>query len=273
MSEELTKEDAYKILELDPSTPRRRVKLRYENLMRDAKFNNSVDTILITEAFDIIMEVEWAGYDPSVYSEKGLNKKKISNFIYHYKWMVLSVTVISIILLITTLLYIFDYKDPDYWITIVGGSGISNADLAFDHYTELLGVDDVQLDVFTVGEYSDGEIGVAGMEWVIKDMASGDSDIYLLSSEFSKFLSYEGAVHDLTPLLEKAGVPLNDENIVWWYNEDGNEIASAYRFGTSEILTECVSGFMPDCFIIPFRAEITELTEVMIGDLIHNIDN
>ncbi len=270
MSEKLTKEVAYKILKLDPSTPRRRVKLRYENLMRDAKFNSSVDTVKITNAFDMIMDVKWTAYDPSVYSVKGLNKKKISNFIYYYKWHVLSISAIFLILLTTTLLVIFGNPNPDYSITILGGSVLERPNAASEHYTELLDVDHVLLSVFTVGEFSDGAVGAAGMQSLTFDMASGDSDIYLLSSEFAKFLSYEGAAKDLTPLLEKAGIPLTDENIIWWYNEDGDDIAAAYRFGTSKILTDCFSGYQPDCFLIPFRSDFTELTDVMIDDLLSN---
>ena len=264
----MTKEQAFKIIELDRTVSKDKIKARYENLMRDAKFNKSVDTELITEAYDIIMDVEWTGYDPSVYSVKGINKKKIINFIYYYKWHVLSISLIALILLTTTLLVIFGNPTPDYSITILGGTVLERPNAASDHYTELLDVDHVQLSIFTVGEFADGQVGLTGMNSLRFDLASGDSDIYLLSDDFAKFLSYEGAAKDLTPLLEKAGVPLTDENIIWWYNEDGEDIAAAYRYGSSDIISQCFSGFIPDCFLIPFRADFTELTDVMINDLI-----
>lgn len=272
MSEHMTKQEAFNILNLSPSTPRAKVKLRYENLMRDAKFNDAVSTELITKAYDVITDVEWTSYDPGVYSEKGLNKKKIINFFYHYKWTVIIVFTAVFILITSIILFIADYSKPDYYLTIVGGSVIHKPDLADEHFSEILGVDEVQLDVFTVGAFADGEIGASGMMWLLNDLTGGDSSLYLLSSEFAKFLSYEGAATDLTPLLNKLGIPLTDERIIWWYNEDGHDIAAGFRFGNYPDMDNFVSGYKPDCFSIPFRVKITKQTEILVTELINNTE-
>ncbi len=86
MGENMTREKAFEIFQLDPSTPTAKIKLKYENFMRRAKFDDSLDEVLITKAFDTIMGIDWGNFeaDPA-YSEKGLNKKKIENFFYHNK--------------------------------------------------------------------------------------------------------------------------------------------------------------------------------------------
>ena len=45
--------------------------------MRRAKFDDTVDEELVTNAFDTLMGIHWGNFEPDpVYLEKGINKKK-----------------------------------------------------------------------------------------------------------------------------------------------------------------------------------------------------
>jgi hypothetical protein len=100
------------------------------------------------------------------------------------------------------------------------------------------------------------------------DLQGGESDLFIVVPEYAKFLSYDGALTDLTPYLAELGISPDDENILYWYDEDGDQIAAGYRFGNKSIFNDGMNGLVPEYFAIPYRAEFTENTKTVILDLI-----
>jgi len=270
MIENMSKEKAFEILQLDPSTPTDKIKQKYENFMRRAKFDDSIDEELITKAYDAIMGINWGNFEPDpAYSEKGLNKKKVENFFYHNKRAMIYGIAVAV-LIIGTLVMIFAGKVRyNYQISVLGQVTISDQEMMAEYYEGLLDEKNVLIDYYIVGNTTDGDLDENFMYKLMGDLSSGDSDLFIVVPEYAKFLSYDGALTDLTPYLADFGISPDDENIVYWYNEDGEEIAAAYRFGNKSIFNDGMNGLVPEYFAIPHRAEYTENTIAVINDLLN----
>lgn len=266
----MTKEKAYEILELDPSTSTDKLKQKYENFMRRAKFDDSLDEALITKAYDTIMGIHWGNFEPDpAYTEKGLNKKKIENFFYHNKRALVYGIAVTV-LLVGILLMIFVGKVRyDYKLSVLGQVTISDQELMADYYEALLEEKNVLVDYYIVGNSTDGDLDENFTFKLIGDLQGGESDLFIIVPEYAKFLSYDGALMDLTPYLSDFGILPDDENILYWYGEDGSQIAAAYRFGNKSILNEGMNGLVPEYFAIPHRAAYSENTMKIISDLLN----
>ena len=264
----MTKEQAFKILGLEPTASKNRIKLKYANCTRRAKFDTSYDIEAATKAFDTIMGYTFGNFEPDeAYNQKGINKKKIESFFYLYRrsLAMLLFSVIAVGLFFA--LWLGDIAHYDYILTVIGRVEITDRDFLSDYYTEMLGIDEVLTDRFAVGPFSDGSITEVGIFKLYQDMASGDSDIYIVSDDFAKFLSSEGAVKDLSVYFDQFGISPDDKNILWWYGEKGEDIAAAYRFGNSNTLNMGYGGEIPEYFCIPFRVEVDDMTAMVVADL------
>ena len=153
---------------------------------------------------------------------------------------------------------------------MIGPSVIKNQEAIHDYFEELLGVEEVLCSTYTIGDFSDNEVSLAGYWWLYQDLAGGDSNIFILPAALAKMLSSEGAVKDLTPYLEKLGISETNPDIVWWEDEYGNNIAAAYYFNESEILNQSYAGEIPDCFSIPFRMEVDEMSIMVMKNFVEN---
>jgi len=82
----MTKEQAYKILEIDQTASKEDIKRKYENLLRLAKFDEEYDAKALIEANDTLMGYSFGQIknEQDIY-KKGINKKKIENFLYYHK--------------------------------------------------------------------------------------------------------------------------------------------------------------------------------------------
>ncbi len=270
MDEKMTKEKAYEILQLDPSESLDKVKAKYENYMRRAKFDDAFDDVLITKAYDTIMGIDWGNFKPDpAYSEKGLNKKKVENFFYHNTRRLIYGTVVFVLIVATLLMFILGKVRYDYKISILGQLTISDQEMMAVYYEELIDEKEVLIDYYIVGNSKDGSISESFLYKLTGDLQGGESDLFIIVPEFAKFLSYEGALTDLSPYLAEFGISPDDENILYWYKEGGDEIAVAYRFGNKSIFNKGMSGLVPEYFAIPHRAEYSEQTETIILDLIN----
>ncbi len=270
MEDKMTREKAYEILGLEPDAPLDRVKIKYENYMRRAKFDETFDEETITRAYDTIMGIDWGNFEPDeAYTKKGINKKKIENFFYHYKRGGLYLLGVTVVIVSVILLIVVGRTSYDYTITLIGSLNIKDQEVMTTYYEELLDVEDVLVDYIMINANSaDGSLTEEGMYRLMGDLQGGESDLYIVSAEFAKFLSYDGALRDLTPHFSQIGIQREDENILYWYREGTGEIAAAYKFGNKSIFTKGITGRVPEYFCIPHRAEFTEMTEIVIKDLI-----
>jgi len=269
MTENMTREKAFEILQLDSSTPTEKIKLKYENFMRRAKFDDSLDEVLITKAFDTIMGIDWGNFeaDPA-YSEKGLNKKKIENFFYHNKRSMIYGIAVFVLIATTILMFVTGKVRYDYKISVLGQVTISDQELIAEYYEDLLGKKNVLIDYYIVGNSTDASMDEGFMYKLLGDLQGGESDLFIIVPEYAKFLSYDGALTDLAPYLSDLRILKDDTNLLYWYEEDGGEMAAAYRFGNTSIFNQGMTGLVPEYFAIPHNAEYSEETKIVIMDLI-----
>lgn len=268
MSDNMTREKAFEVLQLDPSTPTDKIKQKYENFMRRAKFDETLDEELITKAFDTIMGIHWGNFEvDAAYTDKGINKKKIENFFYQYK-RGLIYSIALFVLIAGTLLMIFVGKVRyEYKISVLGQVVISDQLKMAEYYENLLGKKHVLIDYYIVGG-SGSELDEGFMTKLMGDLQGGESDLFIIGAEYAKFLSYDGALMDLTPFFSDFGIIPGDENLLYWYEENGGEIAAAYRFGNKSIFNSGMNGLVPEYFAIPHHAEYSDETKIVVQDLI-----
>lgn len=270
MSDNMTREKAFEILQLDPSTPTEQIKQKYENFMRRAKFDETFDEQIITQAYDTLMGIHWGNFktDP-VYTEKGINKKKIENFFYHNKRNLVYGLIAAVLVFSTISMILFGGQRYDYKISIIGQVTLADQEMMAQYYEELLGKKNVLIDYYIVGDGGDGTMDEGFMIKLMGDLQGGESDLFIVGDEYAKFLSYEGALMDITPFLSEIGIISDDENLLNWYDEDGKLIAAAYRFGNKSIFNSGMSGLVPEYFAIPHHAEFSDETRIVVQDLIN----
>lgn len=269
MIDDMTREKAFEILQLDPSVPTEKIKQKYENFMRRAKFDESLDEELITKAYDTIMGINWGNFeaDPA-YSEKGINKKKIDNFFYHNKRGLMYGLVVFILIAATILMIITGKVRYDYKISVLGQVTLSDQQKIAEYYEELLGKKNVLIDYYIVADSADASLSEGTMYKLMGDLQGGESDLFIVVPEYAKFLSYDGALTDLAPYLADLGILSDDIDLLYWYEESGGEMAAAYRFGNSSIFNQGMNGLVPEYLAIPHHAEYSEETKIVILDLI-----
>lgn len=270
MADKLTREEAFEILGLEPDAPLDKVKKKYENYMRRAKFDDSFDEDRITKAYDAIMGINWGNFEPDeAYTRKGINKKKIENFFYHYKRSAIYLLVVIVVVVSVVLLIVLGRTNYDFTITLIGGLNIKDQEVMNEYYEELLGVDEVIVDyIFMQPGSADAGLSEESMLKLMGSLLGNDSDMFIVDADFAKFLSYEGALKDFTPHLELMEIQKDDPDLLYWYDGANGEIAAAYRFGEKSIFTEGVTGRVPAYVCVPHRAEVNEMTIAVIKDLI-----
>ena len=269
MTDNMTKEKAFEILQLDPDTSKDKVKQKYENFMRRAKFDKSFDEELITKAFDTIMGIQWGNFEPDpAYSEKGLNKKKIENFFYQYKRGLAYGSAVFVLVAVVIILIITGTTRYDYKISVLGAVTIKDQEVMAEYYEELLGKKNVLIDYYIVSGGSDASMDENFMYKLMGDLQGGESDLFIVGAEYAKFLSYDGALTDLEPYLSDFGISSSDERVLYWYEEDGTEMAAALRFGDISIFNEGINGLVPSYIVIPHHAKYSEETTTVILDLL-----
>lgn len=267
----MTKEQAYEILGLDNSATDKIIKHKYANCARRAKFDSSFDFDSITEAVDTLLGYSWASFErDSRYEQKGINLKKIERFFYlHTRAFIYSI-VIFLVILSTIIIFFLTKVNSDFSLTVIGAAVIKNQEEIQEYYEELLDVDEVLCSTYVVGDFADQELSRNGYWWIYQDLAGGDSNIFILDADMVKMLASEGAVKDLRPYLERLGISESNPNIIWWLDEYGHNIAAAYYFNDSDILNNNYMGEMPNCFCIPFRVDVNDMSFKVMDDFIKN---
>ena len=81
----------YEILGIKPDASKEEIKKRYDLLMRRSIHDESFDIDTVTKAYDRIMAekmVDHFNADAELLEQKGLNKKKLKNFIFQRKILI-----------------------------------------------------------------------------------------------------------------------------------------------------------------------------------------
>lgn len=270
MENKMTKEQAYEILQLDSSATTEQIKRKYENFMRRAKFDESFDEELVTKAYDTLMGYQWGNFEPDpVYLEKGINKKKIENFFYHYKRSLVYGIAVAAVVITVLAMILFGKVRYDYTIVMIGSLNIRDQEVMAEYYEELLDVDNVLVDYILIqAESADGSLTEEGMNKLFGYFQSGEADLFVVTEEIAKFLSYEGALNDLGQYLPQLGLADDDERVLYWYQEGEEEIAAAIQFGSNSIFTEGINGKAPEFVSLSETGELTESTKIVILDLL-----
>ncbi len=102
------KPEDYEKLNLETGASLKAVQHRYDMLMKRSLHDASVDTEGITEAYDRIIsenKIDYFNGDAQLLVQKGLNGKKVRNFLFQYKlrigfiiWILICVLIILYIL-------------------------------------------------------------------------------------------------------------------------------------------------------------------------------
>lgn len=270
MENKMTKEEAFEILQLDQSATTEQIKKKYENFMRRAKFDDSFDEEIVTKAYDTLMGYHWGNFEPDpVYLEKGINKKKIENFFYHYKRSLAYGIAVAAVVITVLAMIIFGKVRYDYTIVMVGSLNIKDQEIMAEYYEDLLDLDNVLVDyVLIQADGADGALTEEGMNKLFGYFQSGEADLFIVTEEMAKFLSYEGALNDLGQYLPELGLMADDERVLYWYKENDDEIVAAIHFGSNSIFTEGINGKAPEFVSLSEMSELTENTKIVIMDLL-----
>ncbi len=266
----MTKEQAFEILQLDSTATSEQIKKKYENFMRRAKFDDSFDEDQVTKAYDTLMGIHWGNFQPDpVYTEKGINKKKIENFFYHYKRSLVYGIAVAAVVITVLAMIIFGKVRYDYTIVMIGSLNIRDQEIMSTYYEELLDLDKVLVDyVLMQADSADGSLSEESMNKLFGYFQAGEADVVILTEDMAKFLSYEGALNNLEQYLPELGLNTDDERILYWYKEGDSDIAASIHFGTNSIFSEGINGQAPEFVSLPESSKLTDSTKTLILDLL-----
>lgn len=256
----MTKERALEILELEKDSSKEEIKKKYENFMRLTKFDKSYDEKLITEAFDFLMGYGWGDIkDEADYYKKGLNKKKIENFFYHYSRHLLY-GFIAVAVFGALAISIFSRQPkPDAGVLLVGNTFVSDQIAIEDMIESKTGIGFVRVIPAPISLTGDGEVNSANMYVLATTLQGGDGDIIFSDRKALEFLASEDALLDLSSQFDKLGIDKNDERIIWLKNDIyDTTIAAGIYLGDFTDFNEYVSA---------------PLTYISIPDYTRNTEN
>ncbi len=107
----------YSILNLEPGADMEEVQHRYDMLMKRSLRDDSIDVEAITKAYEAIIAkntVDYFNPDAELLDQKGLNKKKVRNYIYQNKLKLGILTWILIALLLLAYILIFQPRNISF---------------------------------------------------------------------------------------------------------------------------------------------------------------
>lgn len=265
----MTKQRAYEILELEQGSTKDQVKKKYENFMRLTKFDKSYDEKLLTKAFDLLMGVNWGDIENEQdYYEKGLNKKKIENFFYHYKrHMIFG----GIALITFSLIFISIFSrnpKPDVGILIIGNALVDEIVPIEDYFENTYEIDFVRVIPINIGYSASGEFGEANMYKLATTLQGGEGDLIFTDEDSLKFLANDGALEDLSVHFDELGINETDTRIAWEVDYYGKRIAAGIILDVSEDLKDYIIGENLIYLAIPDYTINTEQAYIIAKGLI-----
>jgi hypothetical protein len=196
--------------------------------------------------------------DPA-YTAKGLNKKKIDNFFYHYSRHLIYGT-IALIAFGAIFISIFSKQPkPDVGVMLLGNTYVSNQEQAEAFLSEKYNFEFVRVIGVTLTQSEDAEINNTNIYKLATVLQGGEADLIYADLSALEFLAPEDALEDLSKHFEELGLKSDDERIVWLKGMNGEEIAAGINLGEYTDLDEFLSG--------------DSLTYIAIADYTANTEN
>lgn len=265
----MTKERAYEILELKQGSSKTQIKKKYENFMRLTKFDKSYDEKLLTEAFDLLLNVSWGDIENEQdYYEKGLNKKKIENFFYHYKRHLIFG---GIALLTFSLIFISIFTNnpkPDMGVLMIGTAVVNDVVAIEDYFETTYEIEFVRVIPINIGSTESGEFGEANMYKLATTLQGGEGDLIFTDAKALTFLAKEDALEDLSVHFDELGIDKSDERITWEANYYGEQIAAGILLSEFNEFDDYISRGNLIYLAIPDYTTNTELAYVIARELV-----
>jgi len=239
----MTKEQAYDIFKLKETATKEQINKKYENFMRRAKFDKSVDDVLITKAYDTLLGYNWGEIDTeSQYYQKGLNKKKIENFFYHYTRHLIY-GAFALIVFSALLISIFSRQpQPDIGILVMGSTIVTDQIALEEQFEADYNFDFVQVINVPMSHSADGELTSSYMYKLATTLQGGEVEIIFSGIDELKFLTEEDACEDLSKHFEQLGITKDDDRIVWLRGFDGVLIAAGLELKDYDKLDKYCQG-------------------------------
>jgi len=227
----LDKKDALLILQINEEATKKQIEKRYEIILRQARFDKTIDTTIICEAYDCLTK----NYN---YEDKSIMKQKIENFWYYNSKLILFITgmlIFSVLGMVFISLYIKAHPKPDLTLFFVGDKLITSEEIKLikEYCKDTLGFEAVDVQTYIlVKEWAikPGEITIEKLSRIVKStsvgfvVANGNSILELLK---------EGVLADLTLHWNNLGIKKDDERIYKLYSHNGNEVPYTIKpYGT-----------------------------------------
>jgi len=239
----MTKEQAYKILELRQEASKEEIKKKYENFMRLVKFDNTYDEKKLTEAFDVLMDYSFGEIknEKDIY-KKGINKKKIENFFYYYKRHLIY-GFIALICFSTIFISLFSRQPkPDAGVLFTGNTYVSDPVSVEKYFQDTYGYDFIRVLSISMSISPDGGVNSANMFKFAGILQGGEADIIVTDNRTLNFLASDGALEDLKQYFELFGIKEDDKRIIWLEDFDKGIIAAAIKVDSFNTFREQMSG-------------------------------
>ncbi len=265
----MTKQRAYEILELEQGASKDHIKKKYENFMRLTKFDKSYDEKLLTEAFDLLMGVNWGDIENEQdYYEKGLNKKKIENFFYHYtRHLIFGGIALITFSIIFISIFIVNPK-PDVGVLMIGSAVVDDPIAIEDYFETTYEIEFVRVIPINIGYSASGEFGEANMYKLATTLQGGEGDLIFTDKSSLTFLANDGALEDLSVHFGELGINESDERIIWENDYYGKRIAAGILLVGFDDFESYISGYL-QYLAIPDYTINTEQAYIIAKGLIN----
>ncbi|MBN2852128.1 MAG: hypothetical protein JXQ23_05265 [Clostridia bacterium] len=267
----MTEERAYEILELDKDASKEEIKKKYENFMRLTKFDKSYDEKLITEAFDFLMGYSWGEVKGEAdYYAKGINKKKIENFFYHYSRHLLYGIIALVIFGAIAISVLSRQPKPDVGVLMTGDTFVTDSVAIETAIEQDFGFEFVRVIPVMISLTADGEVNSANMTLLATTLQGGEGDVIFTDLKTLTFLAKEDTLEDLSLHFDELGIDKDDSRIMWMKNDIYNTVyAAGINLGDFNEFDDYLTN--PLTFIaIPDYTRNTENAFIMMKQYIDN---
>jgi len=266
----MTKEQAYEILELNKTATKEQINKKYENFMRLAKFDSSVDDVLITKAYDTLLGYSWNETDKeSPYYQKGINKKKIENFFYHYTRHLIY-GIFALIVFSVLMISIFSRQPkPDIGVLVIGNTIVADQEGLEEQFETDYNFDFVQVINVPMTHSVDGALTSSYMYKLATTLQGGEVEIIFSGMDELEFLTEEDACEDLSKHFDQLGITKDDDRIVWLKGFDGVVIAAGLEIVNYDKLDKYCQGAKLRYISIADYTRNTENAYIMFKEIIN----
>jgi len=169
----LDKKSALCLLNINKETTKKQIEKRFEIILRQAKFDKTIDTKVICEAYDYLTK----NYN---YEDKGKSilKRKFENFCYYYLKPILFISGIALFVIFSVILislYIKAHPKPDLTVIFVGNHILVETQLEDieDYFTDNFNLKNIDVRSYIIVEDESPNYG----EYTLKQFISLTNNI------------------------------------------------------------------------------------------------